>query len=223
MFEVVILIVIPELAIAEYDALLLCVSSEKRERIKRFSFFEDARNCLMGDILARVEICRVTGLNNKQLDFAVNQYGKPFLTNNPLVHHNISHAGPYIACVISDEPVGIDIELIKPIDMKIAERFFTSDETMYILSAQDDIRRQRFFEVWTKKESRIKWAGKNLLKNLPSFSVSNSPEQYGFFYHRVYSNEEVMCYVCSNKEEPPGVRVIDLPTLLRHIKLSDKM
>ncbi len=71
------------------------------------------------------------------------------MINIPHIQFNISHAGDYIACAVSDDPVGVDIELIKTADMQIAERFFTTDETAYIKSGQQE---QRFYEVWTKKE-----------------------------------------------------------------------
>jgi len=218
MFKVAILIVVPELTLDKYDLLFSLVSPEKQERIKRFRNFQDAQNCLLGDILARVEICRATGFNNKQLEFTTNSYGKPCLTSNPQVYHNISHAGPYITCVIDDEPVGIDIELIKPIDMKIAKRFFAPNETTYILSAPNNIQIQRFFEIWTKKESRIKWEGTDLLKHLPSFNVLNTPKQSKTFYHRVYSNKKAICHVCSNKKETPSTRIINTNTLLQDIQ-----
>ena len=98
----------------------------------------------MGDVLARSEISQTTGLANKQLEFSTNNFGKPFLFNNSHIHFNISHAGNYIACVVSDQPVGIDIELINPVDIKVAERFFTSDETAYIKDGEQE---QRFYEV----------------------------------------------------------------------------
>jgi 4'-phosphopantetheinyl transferase len=113
MFEAVILTVTLELTQNEIDALLPLVSPEKQERIKQFHFFRDARNCLLGDILARAEICRFTDLSMNQIEFAVNEYGKPFVVGKPRIQFNISHTGHYIACVIADEPVGIDIELIK--------------------------------------------------------------------------------------------------------------
>jgi 4'-phosphopantetheinyl transferase len=222
-FEVVILNVISELALDEYRSLLSYISFEKQERVKCFRDFQDAHNCLLGDILARIEICRVTGFSNKQLEFATNSFGKPYLTNVSHIYYNISHTGCYVACVIADEPVGIDIELVKSVDMKIAERFFSPNETTYVLSAHNgDIRLQRFFEVWTKKESRIKCEGKGLSQDLPAFSVFTVSQQPAFFYHNVFSNEKVVCYVCSSKSEAPIVRFIDTNMLLQNIYLLNK-
>ncbi|MCL2432624.1 4'-phosphopantetheinyl transferase superfamily protein [Candidatus Bathycorpusculum sp.] len=214
MFEVVILRVIPELTQDEYDVLLSFVSLEKQERIKRFYFFRDRRNSLMGDVLARAEICRIMGFSNSQLEFAVNRYGKPFLVNNSQVHYNISHAGQYVACVVGDMPVGIDIEVVRSIDVKIAERFFVSEEKAYVLSSQGDRRNERFFEVWTKKESRIKWEGRGL-ESLSCFSVLDSLKPQGVFYHCIYNNGEIIGHVCSSSAELPSVRVIDTRMLLQ--------
>lgn len=215
MFEIVILIAIPELMQNDFDALSHLVSLEKQERIKRFHFFQDARNCLLGDILTRIEISRATGLNNRGLEFSANAYGKPFLVGAPHIHFNISHTGCYVACVVADEPVGIDIELVKSIDIQIAERFFTPDETIYITQS-DHIR--CFYEVWTKKESRIKYEGKGLYKPLTSFSVFEVNESEQVTYHEVFRNDEVICHVCSKKRDMPSVRVIDTAVFLQSIK-----
>ena len=214
-----VLIVVPELSRVEYANLLSFVSLEKRKRLKRFQLFSDAQNSLLGDVLARIELCRIAGLRNSELEFDVNSCGKPFLVNNSCVHYNVSHTSSCVACVIDDVPVGIDVELIRPIDVSMVERFFVHDEQTHILSVQGDIRDERFFEVWTKKESRIKWEGENLFGSLTSLNVLNSLEQPKVFYHCIYNNDKIVGYVCSSKKEPPSVKVINTSTLLRNVKL----
>ena len=210
--EVVILTINPELTQNEFDKLMPLVCSERQERIKQFRFFQDARNCLLGDILARNEICRTTGLGNNQLEFSANAYGKPFLVNSSYVHFNVSHSGRYVACAVANEPVGIDIEIIKPIELKIAERFFTPDEVTYVMN---DNYTFRFYEVWTKKESRIKWEGKGLSKPLTSFSVFDSDEQEAITYHKGFQNEEAICHICTTEKTPPSVKVINITSFIR--------
>ena len=217
MSDVVILTIIPALAQDEFNALIPLVSREKQERIRCFRFFRDAQNALLGDILVRTEICRITGLKNRELDFSKSEYGKPFLTSAPHIHYNISHTGHYVACAIAGEPVGIDIELIEPVKMELVEWFFAPDETAYILNAPQS---QRFSEVWTKKESRIKWEGKGLSKPLPSFSVFDPAELENINYYEVFRNDDVTCHVCSSAGEQPSVRVMDTAALMRHIKIS---
>jgi 4'-phosphopantetheinyl transferase len=216
MFEIVVLIATPDLTRNEFDSLLPLVSQEKQECIQRFRFFRDSQNCLLGDILARIEICRVTGLSNESLQFSHNSYGKPFLSNNSHVHHNISHSGYYIACTVSNTPIGIDIELIKPIDQDIlVEQVFAPDEIAYITNDQST---HRFFDIWTKKESRIKYEGKGLSMPLPYFSVLNPKEPNPPYYHEVFRNHEAICHVCSLHKSKPNVTMMDVTTLLRHSK-----
>ena len=217
MFEAAILIVTPELAQSEFDALLPLVSPKKQERLKSFKFFRDARNCLLGDLLARVEINRVAGLDAWKLEFTTNAYGKPLLVGRPRIHFNISHAGDYIACAVANEPVGIDVEVIKDTDLKIAERFFAVDEMTYVTDGDST---RRFYEIWTKKESHIKWEGKGLHKSLPSFSVfESSVQELPCIYHEIFVDDEAICHVCSTKSTPPSVRTIAAFELMQSINM----
>jgi 4'-phosphopantetheinyl transferase len=213
MFEVSIITVNPELTQEEYDVLLPFVSAEKQERIKKFHFFRDARNCLLGDVLVRAEICRHTGFNNSQLEFSSNEYGKPFLTNDDTIHFNISHAGDYIACVVADEPVGIDVELVKLVDMKIAERFFTADENTYII---EETHLDRFYEVWTMKESYAKWEGKGLYRHINSFSVFEVSGNETVVFHEVFRNDEAICSVCSKIKLAPSIKLLNTTTFVEN-------
>ena len=137
------------------------------------------------------------------------------MVNAPHVHFNISHAGKYIVCIVSDEPVGIDIELLKSADLKIAERFFTSDETEYIMLGEQTL---RFCEVWTMKESRIKREGLGLHKPLNSFSVFEPYAQERLAYHKIFQNNEAIGHVCSTKQSAPSVRLIDIGTFMKNIQ-----
>lgn len=204
-----------ELAQNEFEALLHFAFPEKQERIKRLRSLHDAQNCLLADVLARVEICRATGIRMSQLEFAVGDYGKPLLVNDPCVHFNVSHAGRYIACAVSDVPVGIDIELIGSANMKIAERFFTPDERAYIMAGGD--RAYRFCEVWTKKESRIKWEGKGLHMSLSSFSVLDDSANPEVFYHMAFCDGEAICHMCSTDDSEPSVRLLGTNVLLEGV------
>ena len=216
MLKVVILTIVPKLTQNEFDSLFSLVSPEQQEKITRFHFFKDAQNCLLGNVLIRSEICRTTGLSNKQLQYSTNNFGKPLLVNNLHIHFNISHTDHYIACAVSDESVGIDIELIKPVDIKIAERFFTTDKIVYVKHGE---REQRFYEVWTKKESYIKWEGKGLYKPLVSFSVLDAYIHTNLYYHKIFENKDAIGHICTTKKELPSIKILDIATFLQNISL----
>ena len=199
----------------EFNLLLHFVSPSKQERIKQFYLEKDAHNCLLGDLLVRHEICTLTGLQNYQLEFSYNAHGKPFLVNYPDIYFNISHTGYYIACAINDEPIGIDVELIKKSDVKIANRFFTSDEVTYVMDENQDY---RFFEIWTKKESRVKMEGVGLLKPLSSFSVLEPSEISNIYYQKIFCDNIAICHVCSSKHINYKVNIMNVHDfMLTHI------
>ena len=181
-----------------FAELLSKVSPEKRERVGRFAHRRGAVNTLMGEIMARYMVCARTGLQNNELKFAVGEYGKPYLLNDLDIQFNISHSGDIIVCAVSAEPVGIDVELIKPINLKLAERFFHADENAYILAQAD--KEEAFFEIWTKKESYIKREGTSIPLN--SFNVLRNPDRFisidvlpGASCHVCVENESVGSHV----------------------------
>ena len=79
------------------------------------------------------------------------------------VYFNLSHSGDFVLCVISDAPVGCDIERVNRGHFSVAERVFTSGERRYLDDAQSDAERnRRFFRLWTMKESYLKMTGEGL-------------------------------------------------------------
>ena len=221
LIDVTIVKIEPELSFTQFEELLSITSDEKEKQIRKYRFFIDKQNSLVGDVVSRIEICKRSGVNNAILSFGKNEYGKPFLKNNADIHFNISHSLNYVAVAIDDTPVGIDIEEIKEADLKIAERFFAPDELVYVLGAGRQRITERFFEVWTKKESNIKWKGLGLSKPLPSFSVFSNNENPKLYYHRVFDDERATCHLCSTRIEAPTVKcigtqeILDAASLLR--------
>ena len=73
--------------------------------------------------------------------------GKPFLKNNQ--HLSISHSHEMATLIISNQPVGIDVELIKPKTIRIAKRFM---DILHIndLTDQDAVKKATI--IWGIKE-----------------------------------------------------------------------
>lgn len=142
---------------------MLCpfISEEKKKKIERFHFLIDRKLGLYAELLVRICACEELRLPNALLHFIKNDYGKPHLSGHPCWHFNISHTRSIIAVAVSDHKVGIDAEKVQKAELSVAERFFTAAERKYIseggLSADE-----RFYEIWTRKEAYIKWAGKGL-------------------------------------------------------------
>jgi 4'-phosphopantetheinyl transferase len=154
-----------------FESLLREVDEERKIKISKFVYKEDAYRTLIGDVLIRSMICEKLKVNNKQLSFYTNEYGKPFINNTINIHFNVSHAAEWVLCAISNAEIGIDIELIQPIDLDIAKYYFSDIEYMDLLKKRDAEKIPYFFDLWTLKESYIKARGMGLSIPLKDFCI----------------------------------------------------
>jgi len=83
------------------------------------------------------------------------------------LHLNLSHSGTFLAAVVSQQPVGIDIERIRPRAVAAqADRVFCPDEVRAMQSLPEDARLERFFQLWTLKEAASKAVGLSIWDGL---------------------------------------------------------
>lgn len=99
---------------------------------------------------------KVYGIQNPALRYGA--YGKPFLENGP--YFSISHSRGYGAVAFSPEPVGLDMELVRPYHQKLPARIFSQRELAWF-EGRHACRRD-FFALWTLKESYYKYLGTGL-------------------------------------------------------------
>ena len=128
-------------------------------RAERMRNENDTLRCLGAGALLAFAL----GIGEEQLEIEPN--GKPFA---PQLNKqfNLSHSGEYIVLAVSDGAVGVDVQQIGAAREKVARRCFTEEERRWL--EQED---ERFFTVWTLKESVVKAVGKGLRLPLSGFSV----------------------------------------------------
>ena len=95
-------------------------------------------------------------------DLFYSQDGKPYLKNGKYI--SISHSHQFSAIIISDKPVGIDLEIQKEKALKIASRFMDVSH-LENLSEKDQIKKATI--IWGIKESIFK------IKNEKGISFPN--------------------------------------------------
>lgn len=100
-----------------------------------------------------------------------NENGKPYIQNHPEFHFNISHSGEWTVLAVSDNEVGVDIQIIKPIRNNLAKRFFTRRENQKLEQLNNEEFFTEFTRMWTLKEARTKVTGESLAKCLPVFNT----------------------------------------------------
>ncbi len=112
-----------------------------------------------GRSAARPVISRFLGVSPEEVVFGEHEGGEPYLVNQPETRIGLSHSGPLLLAYAGPEPIGVDIERIKPrknLDYLLAELFPETkrDERL----AEDDWLRT-FYALWTGREARLKRAG----------------------------------------------------------------
>lgn len=183
------------------------VSIKTKEKLKRLKSIDDKKRSLGGELLARYAIAYEKSIPKDSIVFSAYENGKPYCINYLEVHFNISHSGSWVICVVSDEPIGVDIEKIGVSDTKIAKRFFSECEYKELLSVKMD-RNEMFYKLWTLKESYIKYTGNGLKTPLDSlvFDMSNGnaklkfPETNLLCFNSMKVFENYYLSVCSKEQ-----------------------
>ena len=146
--------------------------------------------------------------------------GKPYFPNCPQIQFSISHSGSYWVCAMANEAIGVDLqqhvrlkdETIEAASVrfgKIAHRFFHPLEAGYV----ELNRYSNFFDVWTARESYVKYTGQGIDADFSDFCLipeqeeqweylSQSTEpvswqaQQVWFYKQRYGEDYTLC-VCT--------------------------
>lgn len=140
-----------------FQYLLNFVQTEKQERILKRKIKQNANNMLVGEILAKTVIKMTFGIDVAEQKFAYSEYEKPYLSNYPDVHFNISHSGEYVVCAVSDKPIGVDIQKIGEYNSDVAKRVCNEKELEQIENSSD--KASKFTKLWTQKEAVLKMYG----------------------------------------------------------------
>lgn len=146
------------------------LSKHTLSKAEKFNKFKDTVRTVVGELLIRYLLDKHSDLNGLLVTILRNDYGKPYLEDeSKIFHFNISHSGCWVVCIIDNKPVGIDIEMICEIDVKSIISLFHPFEINKINEALDTL--DYFYNVWTLKESVLKYTGKGLSIPLKSFYV----------------------------------------------------
>ncbi|MDR2538661.1 MAG: 4'-phosphopantetheinyl transferase superfamily protein [Bifidobacteriaceae bacterium] len=138
----------------------------RKRQAQQYYFSEDTWLSVTGFLLLAFALGYVPE------SFSYNQYGKPELEG---VCFNISHTAGSACVLIDSQMCGVDIEkFTKTPPWEIMPQVFTRGEISWI--GREPL---KFWEVWTSKESWVKFWGKGLSFPIPlnECSVSGYPIQ----------------------------------------------
>jgi len=86
--------------------------------------------------------------------------GKPFFLQTENRFFNISHSGDRVVCALDDEPVGIDIQKVRPFRKGLRQRVCSREELEWLDGRGG--RDEEFALLWAMKESKCKHSGQGL-------------------------------------------------------------
>lgn len=124
---------------------------------------------------------------------ARHEQGKPYFPSHPHCHFNLSHSGSFALCALDDQPVGADIEVIRPHHLKLAQRICCAEELLWLEEQPDKI--AALCQLWTGKEALVKYHGTGLTLPLREIRTPLPPEtkQDDLLFHRVATPEFCLC------------------------------
>jgi len=160
------------------DSLFQYLPSDSQLRLKDRPNNNSKLQTVCGELLARYSIAKFTGNAHHKITLVFGEKGKPHIGNLTDVHFNISHSGHYVVCAVAATEVGIDVERVRKVNLRIAERFFSVPELHDLIMLDEESRKQYFITLWTIKESYLKAIGRGLTQHLNSFTIVKSDNNF---------------------------------------------
>ena len=132
------------------------ISAQRREQALKFKHEQGQRLCVLAYQLLKQALREEYGITDNPL-FEYNEAGKPSIVGHPEIFFNLSHCKEAVACVVSDHPVGIDVESHREYRDSLVRYCMNDDEVVLIESAEHPA--EEFIRLWTMKEATIKLIG----------------------------------------------------------------
>ncbi len=152
----------------QFEKRLALVDGERRQKVNSLTVREKKNASLAAGVILPLALkeCGIAGT----VSIEQSMWEKPRLILPKGVFFNLSHSGEWTVLALSDSEVGVDIQQVKPVDMRLAKRFFGEEEVKKLQDAGDNAERL-FYRFWTVKEAYLKALGTGLNRPLNSFSV----------------------------------------------------
>lgn len=147
----------------DHPEILKGLSKKRIEKTLRYRQVKDRKQSFGAGLLLKKCLFEY-GIDMESIRYGEN--GKPEAKG---IHFNISHSQDMVVCVVSNQPVGCDIENVDDLKEGIAERFFTDNEIRYLNTFSGDKKRDEFYRLWTMKESYMKMTGEGMSLALDKF------------------------------------------------------
>lgn len=174
------------------DIALRWLTPDEQHVLGQFRFERDRSVYLATRALVRSVLSNYHPFAPERWRFARDDYGKPSVVgieNAP--SFNLSNTDGMVVCAVArGGQVGVDAETVAAsAPLEVAEHVFAETECSELAALEPELQRDRFFELWTLKESYLKARGVGLSGSLKTFWFSFSQGTDPTF-HSVDETEE---------------------------------
>ena len=148
-----------DIARFNFEAALPLLSDQRREQALKFKHEQGRKTCAAAYLLLCEGLKKEYGITKKPV-FEYGEHGKPVLAGFPHIHFNISHCREAVICVISDRPVGVDVESVREYKESLVNYTMNDDEARQITRSENPA--LTFTKLWTRKEALLKLIGEGI-------------------------------------------------------------
>lgn len=171
----------------ETEAMLPLLPPERQERLLRIKQSEKRREPLCAYLILRHALW--DQYRWRELPpIRLTSLGKPYFPDFPEVHFNLSHTTGAVLVALSGEPVGVDIEHIRPVSERAMRRL------------ADVTTERAFFQSWVRREARAKRSG----TGVGTMLASETPLQPGERFYFLDTFPGYVAGVATRDGGPPG-------------------
>ena len=147
----------------DLGAALKEISEQRREQALKFKYEQGQRLCVLAYQLLKQGLQKAYGITENPV-FVYNEHGKPSIVGHPEIYFNLSHCKEAAVCVISDKPVGVDVESIREYKESLVNYTMNDEEVSLIKSANNPA--AAFIRLWTMKEATMKLIGTGISNDM---------------------------------------------------------
>ena len=206
------------------------LSGDELARQVRFLRGSDRHLFLVAHAFVRRTLSRYVDIAPKDWEFATGQFGRPEITNQldgGALRFNLSHTDGCVALIVHDQrPAGVDVERVGRVSdpLQLAKSVFAQRELEGLALCGPGSQEERFYRLWTLKESFIKATGRGLHEPLKDFwfdpsdpaniefgcrpTVSETPGMWRFTTQRI-SSDHYLATASASGQSALRIRLFD--------------
>ena len=147
----------------DLDEALRDISEQRREQALKFKHEQGQRLCVLAYQLLKKGLQQEYGITENPI-FEYNEHGKPSIVGHPEICFNLSHCKEAVVCVISDQPVGVDVESIREYKESLVRYTMNDEEIREIEPSENPA--ATFIRLWTMKEATMKLIGTGISNDM---------------------------------------------------------